>query len=509
MRRHFSLLVLGVAMFVSAIVAHGSTTVQVPTVEILSASLSPTSVAPAISEITPASSTSTPIGPTTSATPLINPACSAASFAFADENPESQDLASRIDLALEHQGFGGHGVSVSVWVEGWGEIATHNPDLRLHPASNQKVLTAIGANAVLDPAASLTTRIELLGNDLVIRAGGDPTLTFPRLLEAIDSALARIGTSIDRIILDVTEYPQVPAADGWLERHTPAYVGPLSGLMLNNNRWTADELLIRNPEQANGERIAFFLRERGVEVGSVFVARLAKPAAGTTIATIESEPIASIVETMLRTSDNAKADLLLMQTGRVSSGEGSLASGAEAIESVLWENCGSLDGLIDDGSGLSRENWRSARSLVRSMVAIHGTPEGELLRSQMPVGGVSGTLAGRFGGANAGLVQAKTGTLFTARALSGWARMADGRDAIFSVIVNGEEGTMGSAIPAIDALVKEIVRIPAPPVEPVEESTAPTPLEPVEESTTKTPLDPLEESIENGLLRTLGNAPSE
>ena len=133
---------------------------------------------------------------------------------------------------------------------------------------------------------------------------------------------------------------------------------------------------------------------------------------------------------------------------------------------MLRESCGSVDGLIDDGSGLSRQNWRSARSFVESIVAIHDTPEGQLLRSQMPVGGVSGTLAGRFGGPNAGLVQAKTGTLFSARALSGWAQMADGRDAIFSVIVNGEEGTLGGAIAAIDALVREIIVDPAPLADP-------------------------------------------
>ena len=449
MRERLLPTLLGLALIVAGCSADGIEATPV-NVGVLSGALTASSVAPAVPV-----TASRPAPTTTTTAP--DPPCMNAGFAFADENPEADELRARIDRVFDHWGFEGHDVSVSVWVDGWGEIATHNPNLRLHPASNQKVLTAIGANELLDPTASLTTRIELVGNDLVIRPGGDPTLTFPRLLEAIYMGLPTIGTSIDRIIVDATEYPQSPTADGWLERHTPQYVGPLSGLMLNGNRWSPDAALIRNPEQANGERIAFFLRERGVEVGSVFVARLVRPATGTTIATLQSEPIGSLIETMLRTSDNSKADLLLMELGRVTTGAGSLATGAEAIESVLRESCGSLDGLIDDGSGLSRENWRSARSLVESMVAIHGTPEGELLRSQMPVGGVSGTLAGRFGGPNAGLVQAKTGTLFTARSLSGWAQMADGRDAIFSVIVNGEEGTLGGTIAAIDALVREII----------------------------------------------------
>lgn len=460
MRSTFSPLLLGAALLVSGC---ASASAEAPTIDALSASLTATPVAPTIV------AAAEPISAITTTTSTI-PRCSVESIAFADEYPAAEDLAGRIDAALEHPGFDGHDVSVSVWVDGWGEIATHNPDLRLHPASNQKVLTAIGANALLDPEASFTTTVEIRRNDLIIRAGGDPTLTFPRLMDAIDTALPSIGISLDRIVVDVTDYPQSPTADGWLERHTPAYVGPLSGLMLNNNRWTADQLLLDNPELANGERIAHFLRERGVEVGpdSVYVARLIKPAAGRTIATVTSEPIGSIIEEMLRTSDNTKADLLLMETGRVDSAAGTLTAGAAAVESVLFDSCGSVDGMIDDGSGLSRENWRSARSLVQSMTALHGTPEGELLRSQMPVGGVSGTLAGRFGGPNAGLVQAKTGTLYTARSLSGWAQMHNGRDAIFSVIVNGEEHTLGGVVPAIDALVKEIILDPALLTEPAE-----------------------------------------
>ncbi len=459
---YFSPLVVCVALLAAGCAAGGSTTAEAPTVEVLAGALTARHEAPTTSTPAPASTTTTatPTSATLSSTIPVNPACSN-SFAFTDENPKATELSNRIDAALNHPGFAGHDVSVSVWVDGWGEIATHNPNLRLHPASNQKVLTAIAANGLLDGAAPLTTNIELLGQDLIIRAGADPTLTFPRLMGAIDDALPEVNTPIKRIIIDVTDYPQDTAADGWLERHVPQYVGPLSGLMLNGNRWTTGSDLVHNPDQLNGERIASFLEEREIDIDSVYVSRVIKPAVGETIATIESASIQSLVGSMLLTSSNATADLLLMELGRVASGEGTLAGGAQAVESVLYETCGSLDGLIDDGSGLSRENWRSARSFVQSISALHGTSEGELLRSQMPVGGVSGTLAGRFGGSNAGRVQAKTGTLFTARSLSGWAKMTNGRDAVFSVIVNGERDTMGGAVGAIDALVKEIIFDPA------------------------------------------------
>ena len=467
MRRFFSPLMLGVALVAAGCATEGSADAGAPIVDVqvLGREAGPTTTtttttAPVVSTTSiPAPTTTT----TTTTTIPVNPLCSNADFAGDGEIPEAQALASRIEAAIAHPGFAGHDVSVSVWVDGWGEVATHNPDLRLFPASNQKVLTAIGANALLDLDAPLTTKIELLGNDLIIRAAADPTLTFPRLLGAIDTARPAIGDSIDRVVLDVTGFPQRPEADGWLDWHMPQFVGPLSGLMLENNRWTQSETLLQNPDLVNGDRIASFLEERGISVGTVAVARLVSPAAGRPIARVESAPIGSLVRTMLLSSDNQHADLLLMELGRVASGRGTLEDGAEALEAVLFESCGSLDGLIDDGSGLSRGNMRSARSFVQSMAALHGTPEGDLLRSQLPVGGVSGTLAGRFGGANAGLVQAKTGTILNGRSLSGWARMANGRDAIFSVIVNGEDGATSGSVGAIDALVREIIVNATPP----------------------------------------------
>ena len=177
MRERLLPTLLGLALIVAGCSADGIEATPVD-VGVLSGALTASSVAPAVPV-----TASRPAPTTTTTAP--DPPCMNAGFAFADENPEADELRARIDRVFDHWGFEGHDVSVSVWVDGWGEIATHNPNLRLHPASNQKVLTAIGANELLDPTASLITRIELVGNDLVIRPGGDPTLTFPRLLEAI------------------------------------------------------------------------------------------------------------------------------------------------------------------------------------------------------------------------------------------------------------------------------------------------------------------------------------
>ena len=347
---------------------------------------------------------------------------------------------------------------MSVWVDGVGEVAAHQPDLLLEPASNQKILVALAANNQLDLDSRLKTRFEQVGTDLVIRLAADPSLSLGRLGVALD-AVAASNTTFERVVVDVSAFPQGPRADDWLDWQIPRHVGPLSSFMIDNNRWSQSGEMVSDPDRANGNLVVEQLGRRGVQIDDLVIVTdtADAPPPGLIVATVESPPIGELIETMLVDSDNQHADLLLMQLGRQASGQGSLASGADAINTLLDDRCISSEGAIDDGSGLSRGNRRSARGLVEAMVSVHGTPEGELLRSQFPVGGVSGTLSNRFGGSYTGKVQAKTGTIFGGRALSGWAQTASGPDAIFSIIVNGERDAASASLGAMDALVRTIV----------------------------------------------------
>jgi D-alanyl-D-alanine carboxypeptidase/D-alanyl-D-alanine-endopeptidase (penicillin-binding protein 4) len=61
--------------------------------------------------------------------------------------------------------------------------------------------------------------------------------------------------------------------------------------------------------------------------------------------------------------------------------------------------------------------------------------------SLLPVGGVDGTLSGRFAGnPDAGRIHAKTGTLAHVLALSGYVERRDGRWIAFSMLVNNYNG---------------------------------------------------------------------
>ena len=113
---------------------------------------------------------------------------------------------------------------------------------------------------------------------------------------------------------------------------------------------------------------------------------------------------------------------------------------------------------LADVSGLAAENEVSARQLTEA-VRLVLTSGGEGLRAVargMPVAGLSGTLQGRYEGgdddaAGAGLVRAKTGTLFEVTAVSGYVTDAAGRLLAWAVVARGLDGNRGQARSAVDS----------------------------------------------------------
>src|SRR5699024_6842047 len=98
---------------------------------------------------------------------------------------EDQDLEDKLDAILEHDSLNGTSVSVSVRNAESGEILyNHNGDLRLHPASNMKLLSGAAAMETLGPDYQFTTKVltdgqiigKVLHGDLYLKGKGDPTL---------------------------------------------------------------------------------------------------------------------------------------------------------------------------------------------------------------------------------------------------------------------------------------------------------------------------------------------
>jgi D-alanyl-D-alanine carboxypeptidase/D-alanyl-D-alanine-endopeptidase (penicillin-binding protein 4) len=162
-----------------------------------------------------------------------------------------------------------------------------------------------------------------------------------------------------------------------------------------------------------------------------------------------------MVHTMLRESDNMTAEMLVKEVGLQVAGEGSSEAGMEAILDALERSlCMEIPGLNDDASGVSRDNRRTTSTWMQMLVAARDEPWFERFHEGLPVAGAEdGTLAGRFLGTSAvGDVQAKTGTIGTAVALSGYAQTEGDREVAFSIVVNGDQPE-SDAVPALDAVV--------------------------------------------------------
>ena len=88
--------------------------------------------------------------------------------------------------------------------------------------------------------------------------------------------------------------------------------------------------------------------------------------------------------------------------------------------------------LWRDGSGLSRYNMFTPRSITRLLEKIHQElPEEQIFRI-FPAGGASGTIEEWYGGKEQPYVFAKTGTLSGKHCLSGYIKTKTGKTLIFS-----------------------------------------------------------------------------
>ena len=159
---------------------------------------------------------------------------------------------------------------------------------------------------------------------------------------------------------------------------------------------------------------------------------------------IESETISipmpdTLYRRFMRSSDNFIGEQLILMCSDKLYG---MQSSRRAIDYAL-ENL--LNDLPDapiwrDGSGLSRYNLFTPRTMVKLLEKLHQQMPEERLLSILPTGGKYGTIANWYGG-NPPYVFAKTGTLSNKHCLSGFVRTNSGKLLIFSFMNNNYIGS--------------------------------------------------------------------
>jgi serine-type D-Ala-D-Ala carboxypeptidase/endopeptidase (penicillin-binding protein 4) len=157
-----------------------------------------------------------------------------------------------------------------------------------------------------------------------------------------------------------------------------------------------------------------------------------------TLFTVLSPPLREILPPLLKPSQNQIAEILLKTIGLERTGVGTADSGARVVQNTLLGWGAEADGfVIHDGSGLSRHDYLSPETIVRTLIAMRRDTALQVFYSALPVAGVDGTIADRMRGTPAaGNVRAKTGFVDKARSLSGYVSTADGVPLVFSFLCN-------------------------------------------------------------------------
>jgi len=355
-----------------------------------------------------------------------------------------------------------------------------DPDTSSATGSSMKVLTAAAALAVLGPDYRMTTRV-VSGAEpgtIVLVGGGDVTLTrLPTGQEPVYTGAAHLDAlaqatmdawrasghtePISRIVLDSSyfggetwdaSWPATERQAGWLSHVT--------ALQVDADRANPQVFLSprgEDPVGRAGDAFASYFGGVSVEQGTA-------PPGAAELASVQSQPLSTLLGQFLIPSDNTLAEAIARQVAIALGAGNSLQAQPGAIAQALQAYGIDTSGIVAfDGSGMSPNNAVPPSYFTKLFLKINAR-EGNLgmIYDALPVAGESGTLnySNRFFGANAvarGKVRAKTGSITSAYTLNGMIYAQDGSTLVFSIYGTGP-GVGESTRTAIDTLATAFYR---------------------------------------------------
>jgi len=358
-------------------------------------------------------------------------------------------LGSSVGLTVRDAGTGAHLLDVSAQV----------PRI---PASTVKLLTATAIISALDPALTFATRavrgasagqvtdvILVAGGDTLLSPGmGDPAAVAGRagladLAEQTAEALKAQGVSSVRVHFDDRYASGARYAPGWFRADiNDGLTGAVAMLGLSTQRPLPGRAPITDPASSAASAFGKALAGRGLTVARD-IGRVASPVGAPDLGVVRSASLTDLVALALRESDNALTESLARQAA-FKAGRATFFSGVTAwVKETAAAKGVDIRGVtMIDASGLSRGSFVTARALgdVLSLAAGGQDPALQDVVAQLPVAGLSGTLADRFlkgpAHAAAGIARAKTGTLTGASALAGTVVDRDGRLLTFAILAD-------------------------------------------------------------------------
>ena len=181
--------------------------------------------------------------------------------------------------------------------------------------------------------------------------------------------------------------------------------------------------------------------------------------------THESAPLAEIARDINKFSNNVMARQLYLTLAAERAGPPAQPQAAlRTIQDLLRsKGIAAPELVIENGSGLSRNERASAGTLIALLQAAWRSPAMPEFVSSMPVVAVDGTMRKRLlGGAVAGQAHIKTGLLADARSVAGYVLDRHGRRQAVVMVINHPRA--GEAQAALDAFIEWVYSGPTGPV---------------------------------------------
>lgn len=402
-----------------------------------------------------------------------------------------QASTSGLDAVLDDPRLKGAIVGACVLDSGGKELYARNADLRLVPASNQKVITAAYALKTLGVDFRPTTRFWKSGNTVTVDSNGDPLLTYDELVSVRKQL--KLGSKAT-VRIHSAYGPIYPTGWEWDDLRNK-YAAPVSAFTVDRSSF---ELWAENgrafflpasygarvvrkpgPEELNIDfdprsMIAVLtgplpdartrldtlaLGRPDLAAGSVLGSKVERAAdipltAPTLIR--QGETMAEILREDLPSSDNnISENLLLMASGVKDTDVDPYQVAQGKVAAFLTDEIGLKPDEFKtvDGSGLSRHNVLTARALAKVQLWADAQPTRELWHASLVHPG-EGTLKTRLAEVP---FEGKTGSMDMVVSLSGFVHLKDGSQVVAAIMVNGQAVSTAETRDLLDTFIRKVL----------------------------------------------------